>query len=131
MKSALVVDDNDAVCQVLRAMLEAAGFHVDVAHDGEDAIFRLASRGMLPHVILIDEHMPKCDGTCLYDQLKRHKDYSRVPIIFMSADARRYDEAWVLALDKPITEERLLRLLGEYALLPGCPTPPPPPPCDE
>ena len=57
----LVVDDDQAVAQVLRAILEARGYRVELAHDGREALERLA-RDPLPDLVLLDYSMPELDG---------------------------------------------------------------------
>jgi CheY-like chemotaxis protein len=57
----LVVDDDDAIRETLRSVLEDAGYSVLEAHDGLAAIQRLR-RSRTPMVVLLDLMMPGLDG---------------------------------------------------------------------
>jgi CheY-like chemotaxis protein len=57
-KTALVIDDDQDIRQVLRAMLESGGFQVDVLSDGIDAV----DLKKWYDVILLDLKMPVFDG---------------------------------------------------------------------
>jgi CheY-like chemotaxis protein len=63
VRTALVIDDDEDIREVLRTMLEAGGFHVDVLTDGIDAL-ELTS---WYDVILLDWKMPVFDGQRLTD----------------------------------------------------------------
>jgi len=60
-KRILVVDDHPDNVQVLRARLEARGYIVDEAEDGEQALERVYAAPP-PDLILLDVMMPKIDG---------------------------------------------------------------------
>jgi DNA-binding response OmpR family regulator len=67
VKRALVIDDDDHIRELLRALLETAGYHVDLMRDGIDAV------DMKEHdyaVILLDMKMPIFDGARLTDYWK-------------------------------------------------------------
>ena len=57
----LVVDDDDAIRETLRSVLEDAGYTVLEAHDGLAAVQRL-QRSRTPMVVLLDLMMPGLDG---------------------------------------------------------------------
>ena len=59
-KKILVVDDNDAFCEVLRDFLASKGFGVAEAYSGEEAL--AAFRRDRPDVVLLDMRMPGMDG---------------------------------------------------------------------
>ena len=63
VKTALVIDDDADIREVLRVMLESGGFSVDVLSDGIDAL-ELKKRY---DVILLDLKMPVFDGQSLTD----------------------------------------------------------------
>jgi len=67
MKRALVIDDDDHIRELLQALLETAGYDVDLMRDGIDAV------DMREHdyaVILLDMKMPIFDGARLTDYWK-------------------------------------------------------------
>lgn len=79
----LVVDDSPTVQEMLRGILTAAGYEVDLAANGEDAIRHLRRRR--PAGIIADVQMPGMDGFELTRRVKAEPDWRRVPVIILSA----------------------------------------------
>jgi len=84
----LVVDDEPAQRALLSYNLEAAGFRVATASDGEEALLLVAEEA--PDVILLDWMLPRVSGIEVCRQLKTHKGAADAAIIMVSA---RSDEA--------------------------------------
>lgn len=80
----LVVDDEDELRGVVMAALEAAGFQVFGASDGQEGIESFLSYA--PDLALLDIRMPKIGGIQLC-RLIRHR--SEIPIIMFSAVGER------------------------------------------
>jgi len=78
----LVVDDDDAIRQLVVTQLSEVGLQVDNAVNGADALDRLGHAGP-PELMLVDLMMPVVDGFQLVAQVK--KDYPAVRIVAMSA----------------------------------------------
>ena len=78
----LVIDDERDLCEILRFNLEAAGFQVDTAYSGEEALKLDITQYDL---LLLDVMMPGMSGFELAACLKLKSDTSRVPIIFLTA----------------------------------------------
>lgn len=78
----LVIDDERDLCEILRFNLEAAGFQVDTAYSGEEALKLDITQYDL---LLLDVMMPGMSGFELAACLKLKPDTSRVPIIFLTA----------------------------------------------
>jgi len=77
----LVVDDEEQILELLSASLRHAGFEVDTATRGTDAI-RLAQR-TAPDLILLDVMMPGIDG---FETLRRLRaEGLRMPVLFLTA----------------------------------------------
>ena len=74
----LVVDDDRTVRRVVRAILEADGFDVDEAADGQQALDRLAG-DRAPPVVVLDGMMPKVDGVVVCRRVDR--DCTRVVVL--------------------------------------------------
>jgi len=68
-RSVLVVDDEPGVRRALARILESAGFRVEAAADGEEALERLR-RGPLPDLVVTDVFMPRLDGPGLVAQAR-------------------------------------------------------------
>ncbi len=75
----LVVDDEPRVVQLVSMNLKLEGFDVISAADGYEALEKV-TKGM-PDIVILDIMMPDMDG---YETLKRIRDLSQVPVIFLS-----------------------------------------------
>lgn len=92
----LVVDDHPMNRQIASQMLEAAGFTVDTAENGEDAVQR--AREASYHAIFMDLHMPVMDGLTACRQIKDLGGAAGLtPIIAMTAATSTDDIAACLA----------------------------------
>jgi len=82
----LVVDDEPLYIRLLKVNLEAEGYEVDTATNGEEALESLSQS--MPDLILLDVMMPKLDGvsTCI-----RIRQFSNVPIILLTALGEEQD----------------------------------------
>ncbi|HWH83094.1 MAG TPA: response regulator transcription factor [Burkholderiaceae bacterium] len=78
----LIVDDVPDNLSVLHDALDALGYTVLVATDGESALQR--ARQSVPDVVLLDAVMPGMDGFEVARRLKAHPDTAHIPIIFMT-----------------------------------------------
>lgn len=79
----LIADDNEANRDVLARRLEANGYHLVLAEDGEQALEQ--ARSKLPDLILLDIMMPKLDGLEVCRKLKADKTLPFIPIILVTA----------------------------------------------
>jgi CheY-like chemotaxis protein len=80
---ALVVDDDADLRQRLGGLLEKAGWEVDQAADGREALARLAEQK--PGLILLDLLMPGMDGFEFLAELHRREEGRSVPVIILTA----------------------------------------------
>ncbi|HVV13831.1 response regulator transcription factor [Amycolatopsis sp.] len=76
----LVVDDDETVRDVVRRYLEAAGFTVDVAGDGDEGLRRFADRR--PDLVVLDVMMPGINGL---EVCRRLRQTSEVPVVLLTA----------------------------------------------
>lgn len=82
-KKILAVDDNKTSLKLLELRLNASGFSVITATDGEKAI-ELA-KSSLPDLIVMDINMPGMDGGEAADCLKNDPETKHIPIIFLTS----------------------------------------------
>ena len=82
-KRILVVDDHEDNIELLRARLEARGYEVEGANDGQAALD--AVRRVCPDLILLDVMMPKMDGMEVVKRLKSNKALPFIPVIMQTA----------------------------------------------
>ncbi len=78
----LVVDDEEAICEILKFNLEANGYDVDVAYSAEEAMKMHPERYSL---ILLDIMMGEMSGFQMAHILKEKPETAKVPIIFCTA----------------------------------------------
>ena len=79
----LVVDDHEDNIELLRARLEARGYEVEGASDGQAALD--AVQRTCPDLILLDVMMPKMDGMEVVKRLKANKGLPFIPVIMQTA----------------------------------------------
>jgi len=81
-KSILLVDDDLELLDLARHLLRSEGYKVTIAQSGEEAL-RLLSRHGLPHLALVDYHMPHgMDG---FTFARKSRQYGNFPIIMLTA----------------------------------------------
>jgi DNA-binding response OmpR family regulator len=78
----LVVDDNAYTLRIVKHALEQAGFRVSTAVSGEEAL-TLIERYGLPHLALVDLHMP--GGMSGFEFCRTVHQYSDMPVIMLTA----------------------------------------------
>jgi diguanylate cyclase (GGDEF)-like protein len=78
-KRILVVDDHEDNIELLRARLEARGYEVEGASDGQAALD--AVERICPDLILLDVMMPKMDGMEVVRRLKAKREANELPFI--------------------------------------------------
>jgi len=80
MKQILVIEDELAISQVLKAYLTKAGFNVTQVFDGNEAIDVFAKSN--PSLVLLDVMLPGIDGWSI---LKQIREKSSCPVIMLTA----------------------------------------------
>lgn len=91
-KRVLVVDDASLVRLYNRTALEAAGFQVDEALNGQEALEILLSRPA--DLVVVDINMPQMDGLTFVRTLRRQDlPLSATPAVMVSTEAKPQDFA--------------------------------------
>jgi CheY-like chemotaxis protein len=78
----LIADDDADIRSILRVKLEASGFRVTEAHDGQDAIDKCKQE--LPSLIIMDVRMPVMSGTEAVSLIKEDPSLRDIKIVFLS-----------------------------------------------
>jgi CheY-like chemotaxis protein len=111
-KIILVAEDNIRVAHLISIYLREAGYNVEIALDGEEAIRKAIS--LKPVAITLDIILPKKDGRQVMQELKSHPELADIPVIILSV-VDDYDlECSVNVLGylvKPIDREELFEVL--------------------
>ena len=114
----LIVDDSQSVRSSLRQLVQDAGYRVEAARDGIEAIDAL--RGFQPKVVLTDLEMPNMNGVELTSHLRGRDDMKGVPIIMITSRSqdkhrRMAEQAGVDAyLTKPYNDGVLLDTIRRH-----------------
>jgi len=111
----LIVDDQADVCSFMAVRLQSAGFDVDVAANGRQALERQRERAA--DVVITDIFMPDMDGIEAIDRI--HIEYPRTRIVAMSAGHRGFQDYLRVArhigadatLSKPFSTAQLIELI--------------------
>jgi two-component system, sensor histidine kinase and response regulator len=115
----LVVEDNRLNQEIAQAMLEEAGFHVDIAENGEMAIAKLRQSPNAYQLILMDVQMPVMDGLQA-TRIIRQQLHNSVPIVAVTAgiaiaDRKQCDDAGMDDfIPKPLDEHLMLQKVRFY-----------------
>ena len=110
----LVVDDEEDVCAVLAAMLEAAGAEVATATDPRDALEAITGDPTHWSILITDHDMPHMSGSALAKGI--HAAAPSLPIILVSAlpDAASDDRRWFRdILQKPVDPRQLVSVVAK------------------
>jgi len=113
--SVLLVDDSDLIHRHTRPILQAEGYEVVEAWDGEQALALCAERRF--DLILTDVEMPKLDGWELCRRIKQDPKTEHVPVVICSSlgEASDLERGFDLGADeylvKPVVPEELVSRL--------------------
>jgi len=119
--NALIVDDESAYGEAMKAALVFYGFDVQVAHSATEALRVL--KEVTPDVILLDIMMPEVDGLMLLRLLRTDPTRARIPVIVISARVPELAQQEALSagadrfLEKPFTAQQLELALDGYVEL--------------
>lgn len=106
MKKILVADDKATSRELVRTVLENAGYTVVEASDGLEALRHARELG--PDLIILDLHMPGLDGFGVIEELRRDENFADTPVIALTASAMQGDRERALSfgftgyISKPI-----------------------------
>ena len=88
-KRILLVDDEKDLIETLTFRLEANGYEVIKAYDGQDGLEK--ARKEKPDLMILDLMLPKMDGYKVCRMLKFDEKYKKIPIIMFTARAQESD----------------------------------------
>jgi DNA-binding response OmpR family regulator len=119
-RTVLIIEDEKLIIVSTQMVLEAAGFRVESATNGEDGIAK--ARSLSPDLILLDIMMPGIDGWETLTRLKRDQATANVPVIIFTAreHARGHQKSAEMgAADyfrKPFEPDELIELVEKHAV---------------
>ncbi len=116
-KKILLVDDEQDMVYAVKMQLEADGFQVLTAPDGQEGLDK--ARKESPDLVILDLMLPKIDGYKVCRMLKFDEKYKKIPIIIYTARAQAVDEklGYEVGADaymtKPFDPKKLLAKINE------------------
>jgi len=108
----LVVDDDQALREILKDILVAERYEVVDAADGEDALAKVHQER--PDLIVTDLQMPNLDGLELLRKLRRDLSTCQIPVVFLTviesldSEVQAMDMGADDYISKPVEKGRLL-----------------------
>jgi CheY-like chemotaxis protein len=111
----LVAEDNAVNRELLRELLEARGYSVSEACDGQEALHMIEQS--LPELLLLDIGMPVLDGFAVIRKIRENPRLAPLPVVAVTAYAMRGDREKILAsgfdgyLSKPLNPSSLTQEL--------------------
>ena len=118
MPKILIVDDDVVNRDIIKTRLEAAGYKVAEAANGEEGV-NLAQK-LPPDLIILDVMMPKVDGLLACRILKSDEKTKSIPIVMLTARSQQLEElrGWESGADeyltKPCDHKQLLGVLAQF-----------------
>jgi PAS domain S-box-containing protein len=115
--SILIAEDNEANISTLSSYLEAKGYRLLVARNGQEAI-KLA-QSSCPNLILMDIQMPEMDGIEAMQKIRQDPKIGKIPIVALTALAMKGDQEKCLAagandyISKPIKLRQLNEVIQQ------------------
>ena len=111
-KKVFIADDDEAVLNSLKKMLDLSGFEVETAQDANQVLPKI--KAFKPHILLLDLLMPHLGGFDICEMINKEKDIKGIPIIIISAlrgytDIKRAYQLGVIGyVTKPYDFNKLL-----------------------
>jgi two-component system chemotaxis response regulator CheY len=123
-KRILIVDDAATVRMYHRGILESAGFTVEEAVNGIEALEKALTTAY--DLYLVDVNMPKMDGYAFLRELRRNAELAQPPAVMISTEAelvdrtKAYEAGANFYMLKPTKPDSLI---GHVRVLLGSPSP--------
>lgn len=116
MKTALLVDDSATMLMSLKTVVGKAGYEVDTASDGDEALAKVKA-GARPSVIITDLNMPRMDGiTFIKEARKAGARFTPILVLTTESQQTKRQEAKAAGatgwLVKPVAPDDLIAVLG-------------------
>ncbi len=123
--SILLIDDEEAIRRLMKAVLAAAGYRVLQGANGDEALRLHEARGDDIHLVVTDILMPPgMDGLSLVESMRRRRP--DLPVIFISGYTQSYgrlagavDQGRTWFLPKPFSPFQLVETVKAGLLTPG------------
>ncbi|MDF2586463.1 MAG: phoP [Anaerocolumna sp.] len=112
MKTILAVDDEEHILELLAYNLERDGYRVIKAETGEEALDTLEKEKI--DIVLLDWMLPGIDGIEVLRRIRAHKNYRKLPVIFLTAKGDEISKVVGLEVG---SDDYLVKPFGVHELL--------------
>lgn len=115
----LVVEDDQASCEILVDLLQQIGCETYAAHDGREGLAMCQAQHF--DIIFTDIRMPNLNGLEMLRRLRVLPDYGNTPMVAVSASSLEHERTYYLAqgfqefIGKPYAFEDVFKALQHYA----------------
>jgi len=114
-KKILIVDDDSSILEVLKLISEMAGYKVQTATSGEEALNIIKKD--LPDLMVLDMMLPGISGKQVCKKIKNNPKTKKIPIVMISANIKDADfrrDPWAEEfLEKPLDMDKFLNVIAE------------------
>ncbi|AFY31269.1 response regulator [Calothrix sp. PCC 7507] len=113
----LLIEDNDVNRMLLSDYLSYCGYNVQSLSNGSTLFLTIEK--FQPDLILLDLKLPDIDGYLLLEQIQQKPDFTRIPVIVVSAFAFKADQERAISLGacryfvKPVNLNDLILTIEE------------------
>jgi signal transduction histidine kinase/CheY-like chemotaxis protein/ligand-binding sensor domain-containing protein len=117
----LLAEDNKINQRLADHMLTKAGYQLDIANDGQEAVELIQANPGKYQLIFMDIHMPNMDGRTATQKI-RELGFTELPIIAITADAMKEDEDKCLEagmndyISKPIKRDIVFKMIKKWVI---------------
>ncbi len=113
LRKVLVIDDSRTIRNMVKGMLPAANFEVLEAADGLSGL--AAVEREKPWLIMLDFILPKMSGYEVYENIRKHRDLYRIPLVLMSGKKEEVtskiseplESHYLVFIEKPFDKDKL------------------------
>lgn len=122
MTTVMLVDDSATMLMSLKSILTKAGYTVETAGHGKEALDKL-NKGVKPNLIISDVNMPQMDGITFAREARKSPGMRFTPILMLTTESEQSKRAEAKSagatgwLVKPVGPEQLLGVIKQ--VLPG------------
>ena len=115
----LLAEDNPVNQKLAKMMLTKAGYQVEIAGNGREAVEKFSSSPDDFDIIFMDIQMPEMDGMEATKEIRR-RGYAEIPIIALTAHAMKGDREKCIEagmddyITKPVKRENVFEILEKY-----------------
>ena len=119
-KTIMIVDDSLNARRFLALTLEKAGYQIEQAGDGQEALEKIAA-GVSVDLIICDLEMPRLDGFGFLSQIKFNSKYQHLPVIMLtSRSGEKHRQAAMnlgakAYMNKPFKKQELWNILAQLS----------------